>query len=72
MKKFFISILFLFFSNSIFAQSSYSDFLEIKKLLNDKKKINYMRSKILNEFKPMSWKKIFQKFFIDEWNLILK
>ena len=45
---------------------------EIKKLLNDKKKINYMRSKILNEFKPMSWKKIFQKFFVDEWNLILK
>ena len=45
---------------------------EIKKLLNDKKKINYMRNKILNEFKPMSWKKIFQKFFIDEWNLILK
>ena len=45
---------------------------EIKKLLNDKKKINYMRSKILDEFKPMSWKKIFQKFFIDEWNLILK
>ena len=45
---------------------------EIKKLLDDKKKINYMRSKILNEFKPMSWKKIFQKFFVDEWNLILK
>ena len=45
---------------------------EIKKLLNNKKKINYMRNKILNEFKPMSWKKIFQKFFIDEWNLILK
>ena len=45
---------------------------EIKKLLNNKKKINYMRNKILNEFKPMSWNKIFQKFFIDEWNLILK
>ena len=45
---------------------------EINKLLNDKKKINYMRSKILDEFKPMSWKKIFQKFFINEWNLILK
>ena len=37
MKKFFISILFLFFSNSIFAQSSYSDFLEIKKLFNQNK-----------------------------------
>ena len=36
MKTFFISILFLFFSNSIFAQSSYSDFLEIKKLFNQK------------------------------------
>ncbi len=46
--------------------------LEIKKLLNNKKKISYMRNKILNEFKPMSWKKIFQKFFIEEWNLILK
>ena len=45
---------------------------EIKKLLNDKNKINYMRGKILDEFKPMSWKKIFQKYFIDEWNLILK
>ena len=45
---------------------------EIKKILNDKKKINYMRNNILNEFKPMSWKKIFEKFFIDEWNLILK
>ena len=37
MKKFFISILFLFFSNSIIAQSSYSDFLEIKKLFNQNK-----------------------------------
>ena len=37
MKKFFISILFLFVSNSIFAQSSYSDFLEIKKLFNQNK-----------------------------------
>ena len=37
MKKFFISILFLLFSNSIFAQSSYSDFLEIKKLFNQNK-----------------------------------
>ena len=37
MKKFFIIILFLFFSNSIFAQSSYSDFLEIKKLFNQNK-----------------------------------
>ena len=37
MKTFFISILFLFFSNSIFAQSSYSDFLEIKKLFNQNK-----------------------------------
>ena len=37
MKKFFISIIFLFFSNSIFAQSSYSDFLEIKKLFNQNK-----------------------------------
>ena len=37
MKKFFISILFLFFSNLIFAQSSYSDFLEIKKLFNQNK-----------------------------------
>ena len=38
MKKFFISILFLyFFLNSIFAQSSYSDFLEIKKLFNQNK-----------------------------------
>ena len=45
---------------------------EIKKILNDKKKINYMRNNILNEFKPMSWKQIFEKFFIDEWNLILK
>ena len=37
MKIFFISILFLFFSNSILAQSSYSDFLEIKKLFNQNK-----------------------------------
>ena len=37
MKKFFISILFIFFSNSIIAQSSYSDFLEIKKLFNQNK-----------------------------------
>ena len=37
MKNFFISILFLFFSNSIIAQSSYSDFLEIKKLFNQNK-----------------------------------
>ena len=37
MKRFFISILFLFFSNSIIAQSSYSDFLEIKKLFNQNK-----------------------------------
>ena len=37
MKNFFISIIFLFFSNSIFAQSSYSDFLEIKKLFNQNK-----------------------------------
>lgn len=37
MKKFFISILFLFFSNSIIAQTSYSDFLEIKKLFNQNK-----------------------------------
>ena len=44
----------------------------IKKLLDDRKKINYMRNKILNEYKPMSWKKIFQKYFIEEWNLILK
>ena len=45
---------------------------EIMKLLNDKKKINYMRNKILNEYKPMSWKRVFQKYFVDEWNLILK
>ena len=44
----------------------------IKKLLDDKKKINYMRNKILKEYKPMDWKKIFQKYFIEEWNLILK
>ena len=37
MKKFFINIILLFFSNSIFAQSSYSDFLEIKKLFNQNK-----------------------------------
>ena len=38
---------------------------EIKKILNDKKKINYMRNNILNQFKPMSWKKIFEKFFLN-------
>ena len=44
----------------------------IKRYISNKKNINYMRNKILNELKPMSWKKIFEKFFIDEWNLILK
>ena len=46
MKIFFISILFLFFSNSILAQSSYSDFLEIKKLFNQNKYPELLSQKI--------------------------
>ena len=56
MKKFFISIIFLFFSNSIFAQSSYSDFLEIKKLFNQNKYPELLSQELsfkkLDEFYP--------------------
>ncbi len=45
---------------------------KIGQLLNDQRKTNYMKQKILNEFRPLSWNKIFQKYFLKEWNKILK
>ena len=45
---------------------------EIRKLFNNRRKFNYMKAKILNEFKPHSWKEIFEKYFIQEWKEILK
>lgn len=44
---------------------------QILKLLKDKKKISFMRNKILSEFQPKSWKNVYDEFFYKNWNEIL-
>ena len=45
---------------------------EIIKLLNDEKKREFMKKQILTKFSPPSWREIFDKYFTEKWNKILK
>ncbi len=45
---------------------------EIIRLFNDKKKISFMRKKILSDFKPPSWKEVFDIYFTSKWKEVLK
>ena len=45
---------------------------KILKLLKDKRKINFMKKKILTEFKPLSWNHVFEIYFNKVWKEILK
>ena len=46
--------------------------IEIRELFGNKKRSEFMKKKILDEFKPLSWKEVFDKYFIKEWREILK
>ena len=45
---------------------------KIIKILDDRKKIVFMKTKILKEFKPLSWEDVFNKYFLCKWNEIIK
>ena len=44
---------------------------KIIKILDDRKKIVFMKTKI-KEFKPLSWEDVFNKYFLCKWNEIIK
>ena len=44
----------------------------ILKLLQNKKKMNLMKKKILSEFQPKSWNNVFEEFFLNSWKEIVE
>jgi len=44
----------------------------ILKLLQNKKKMNLMKKKILSEFQPKSWNNVFEEFFLNPWKEIVE